>query len=235
MAEKTVLITQSNYIPWKGYFDLINLADEFVIYDDMQFTRRDWRSRNKIKTPQGLHWLTVPVQVKGKFNQKIKDTEIAEEDWAEQHWKTIKQNYAATPYFQQFKEPFEAIYLGKKFRLLSELNHALIVTVCSALGIKPSIRWSSEFDLAEDRTQRLVDICKTLGGTRYITGPAAKAYMDESMFAAAGVALDYFDYSNYPPYHQLHGEFAHDVSVLDLIFNEGKNAPKFMKTFGRFE
>lgn len=230
MTEKTILITQSNYIPWKGYFDLINLADEFVIYDDMQYTKRDWRNRNKIKTPQGLLWLSVPVQVKGKFDQKICETEIAGTEWSVQHWKTIVQNYAKAPFFNQFKDPFEEIYTRKTFKYLSELNYALLKAACSALKIECNFRWSSDFTLAEERTERLVNICKDLNGTKYITGPAAKAYMDENMFADAGVTLEYFDYSGYTPYHQLHGEFAHDVSVLDLIFNEGENAPQFLKT-----
>ncbi len=230
MNKKTILITQSNYIPWKGYFDLINVSDEFVIYDDMQFTKRDWRNRNKIKTAQGLHWLTVPVQVKGKFDQKIRDTEIVDDGWAENHWKTIKQNYAKAPHFAQYAPVIEPIYLQRKFRFLSDLNFAFIEAICGALGIKTNFRWSSDFTLAEERTERLVNICRELEGTNYVTGPAAKAYMNESFFSENGITLDYFDYSGYTPYQQLHGDFAHDVSVIDLLFNAGDNARRYLKT-----
>src|ERR1700754_2429408 len=98
---KRVAIVQSNYIPWKGYFDLIAAVDEFILYDDMQYTRRDWRNRNQIKTPLGVQWMTVPVQVKGKYYQKIKDTEIDGIDWAEAHWRLLAQNYRRAAHFNE--------------------------------------------------------------------------------------------------------------------------------------
>ena len=104
MKIKKVAIIQSNYVPWKGYFDIINKVDEFILYDDVQYTRRDWRNRNKIKTPNGLHWLTIPVEVKGKYNQKIKDTIISEFNWTKKHWNAIKFNYANSKYFFEFKD-----------------------------------------------------------------------------------------------------------------------------------
>src|SRR5208283_1807000 len=94
MSGKSLAAIQSNYIPWKGYFDIINRVDEFMLYDDAQYTRRDWRNRNKIKTPRGLRWLTIPVRVKGKFHQKICETEISDPGWAAGHWQTLRQNYA---------------------------------------------------------------------------------------------------------------------------------------------
>ncbi len=229
MSEKAVLITQSNYIPWKGYFDMIRAADEFVIYDDMQYTKRDWRNRNKVKTPQGPLWLSVPVIVKGKFDQKISDTEIDGKDWSEQHWRTITQNYSKTAYFKTYAPMFEEVYRQRTFQYLSELNFALLALVCNILDIKTTMRWSRDFTLAEDRTERLANICKELGGTRYITGPAAKAYMDEAVFTNLGITVQYADFSGYAPYRQMYGDFVHEVSVIDLIFNEGGNARSFMK------
>jgi len=109
---KKIAISQSNYIPWKGYFDMIAAVDEFILYDDMQYTRRDWRNRNQIKTPQGVHWLTVPVLVKGKYYQKIKDTQIDGADWALVHWKSLIQNYRATPHFNDIAAWLEPLYLA---------------------------------------------------------------------------------------------------------------------------
>ena len=119
---KKALITQSNYIPWKGYFDAINMVDEFIIYDDMQFTRRDWRNRNKIKTKDGLIWLTIPVEVKGKYFQKINETVISDPNWGMHHWKTIQYNYHKTPYFTLYKDQFEEAFLNNDKKYLTEIN-----------------------------------------------------------------------------------------------------------------
>ncbi|MFZ1321217.1 MAG: WbqC family protein [Ignavibacteria bacterium] len=228
---KKVVITQSNYIPWKGFFDSVNLADEFVFYDDMQFTRRDWRNRNQIKTKDGVKWLTVPVDVKGKYFQKIKDTKISDPGWAKNHWDTVKHNYSKAEYFKEYKDIFEELYLGREYVLISDVNITFTKAICKLLGIETRIRQSDEFELLEEKTERLVDICKTLGATDYYSGPAAKAYMDESKFENENIKLHYFDYSGYPEYRQLHGEFTHAVSIIDLIFNEGPFVKNFMKTF----
>lgn len=231
MEEKKLLITQSNYIPWKGYFDNINTVDEFIVYDDMQYTKRDWRNRNQIKTPQGLLWLTVPVVVKGKFFQKINETHVSEKNWGEKHWKTIIANYSKAPYFKLYKDLFETIYRDQSFTDITSINISFIKAVNSVLGIATKITDSREFDLVEGKTERLVDICKQCNATDYYTGPAAKDYMDEGLFKQDNINIHYFDYSSYPQYPQLFGEFNHYVSILDLIFNIGKDAKTYMKTF----
>lgn len=228
---KKLIITQSNYIPWKGYFDSINMADEFIIYDDMQFTRRDWRNRNQIKTKDGVKWLTIPVEVKGKFFQKINETRVNDPSWAESHWKIISQSYARAKYFGEYRNFFEELYMGCREELLSQINFRFIKAISGLLGIDTPMKWSSEFNLLEDRNERLVDICKVSGASDYFSGPAAKAYMDESLFESENIKVHYFDYSGYPEYTQLHGEFTHAVSIIDLIFNEGPEAVKFMKSF----
>ena len=119
---KRVAIVQSNYIPWKGYFDLINSVDEFVLFDDMQYTRRDWRNRNKIKTPQGLKWLSIPVKVKGKYYQKINETKIEKRDWANKHWKTISMNYRDSPHFKKFENEIGGIPDIRVIFLLDNIN-----------------------------------------------------------------------------------------------------------------
>lgn len=226
-----VLITQSNYIPWKGYFDSINLVDVFVVYDDMQYTKRDWRNRNKIKTGQGTSWLSIPVNVKGKYHQKINETEVLDSSWSRNHWKTICQHYVKTPFFSDYKEIFEPLYMNNNYSLLSEINLQFIKTINSILKIETKIILSSELNLVEGKTERLVDICKQIDATEYCSGPAAINYMDESLFEREGIKVKYFDYSNYPAYRQLYNGFAHDVTILDLIFNEGENAKSFMKSF----
>lgn len=227
--QKTIAIVQSCYIPWKGYFDLIAAADEFILYDDMQYTRRDWRNRNLIKTAQGLSWLTIPVKVKGKYFQSIRETELDGQDWKKNHWKTLHQNYRRAPYFDQISEVLAPLYLDKQFTHLSELNRALIEVICPLLGISTRIKWSWDYSLVDGKTERLLDLCQQTNGTEYISGPAARDYLDKSLFEEAGVALRFIDYDNYPTYPQLWGEFQHGVTILDLLFNCGPNAPSYMK------
>lgn len=228
---KKILITQSNYIPWKGYFDSINSVDEFVVFDDMQYTKRDWRNRNQIKTPQGLFWLTVPVKVKGNFFQKINETYVSDTKWGVNHWKTLTANYSKTPFFRDYKDIFESVYLDDNLINLTEINLKFIKTINEILKIKTLILDSREFNIIEGKTKRLISICKDRNATKYFTGPAAKNYMDESLFKQEGIDVNYFDYTGYPVYPQLNGEFTHFVSILDLIFNMGPETYKFMKSY----
>lgn len=228
---KKVAILQSNYIPWKGYFDIINLADEFILYDDMQYTKRDWRNRNIIKTFDGTQWLTIPVLVKGRSTQKIKETEIASCDWCMKHWKAIKCNYAKAAYFALYEERFYEMYkMCEEIKYLSKVNYLFLTEICDILKIKTKISWSQDYFLCDGQTERLVGICKQSNADEYISGPAAKSYIDMSLFANENIKLTYMDYSGYKEYPQLHGEFIHGVTILDLIFNLGKDAGRYMKT-----
>ena len=227
---KTVAIVQSNYIPWKGYFDLIRQADEFVLYDDVQYTRRDWRNRNRIKTPQGTQWLTVPVQVKGKYTQAIKDTRISDPDWRRCHWMTLCCSYGKAPHFRACKQPFEEFYQGQGSDFLSDVNRDLIERVCKLLGIGTRITQSMDYKLeAEDPTDKLLEVCLQAGATHYISGPAAREYLNESLFERAGVKVRWMDYAGYPEYPQLFPPFEHAVSVVDLLFMTGTDAPRYLE------
>ncbi|MGL4191292.1 MAG: WbqC family protein [Vibrio sp.] len=228
---KKIAILQSNYIPWKGYFDLINMVDEFVLYDDVQYTRRDWRNRNKIKTPQGLKWLSIPVEVKGKYFQKINETLVSDKNWSVTHWKTIKQYYSKAPYYKDYKDLFEDFYMNNQETHLSLINARLIELVNSILGIQTKITWSSDYELMEGQTEKLLGICKQAGADVYLSGPAAKDYFDETLAEKMGIRVEWMDYSGYPEYQQLHPPFEQGVTILDLIFNEGSNAKHFMKSF----
>jgi hypothetical protein len=227
-----VAIIQSNYIPWKGYFDIVNQVDEFILYDDRQYTRRDWRNRNLIKTAQGLHWLTIPVRVKGRYEQRIDETMISDPEWAGKHWKTIAQAYAAAPHFKTYGDAIGALYEKSGEERLSEVNRRFLEGVCRLLGIRTRLTWCTDYEAAGDRTERLVDLCRQAGASDYLSGPAARSYIEEERFGSAGIGLSYMDYTGYPEYPQLHGAFEHGVSIIDLLFNVGPDAPRFMKSFG---
>tara|TARA_B100001013_G_scaffold343790_1_gene272309 strand:- start:1108 stop:1857 length:750 start_codon:yes stop_codon:yes gene_type:complete len=223
---KTLVIVQSNYIPWKGYFDLINLADHLILYDDVQFTKNDWRNRNVIKTFNGPHWLTIPVT--HKFGQKIKDTEICFPGWAQKHWKTIAQSYSKAPCFNRYKEVFETLYLNTDETFLSEVNRQYISAICDILGIETECSWSMDYELPEGKTERLLELCRKLGAADYLSGPAAKTYIDANLFVEAGIKLRFMSYDGYPEYRQLFPPFQHAVSIIDLILNEGADARTYM-------
>ena len=227
---KTVAILQSNYIPWKGYFDLINSCYVFVLYDDMQYTKNDWRNRNKISTNQGLKWLTIPVRQE-KLSQRINETKISDARWSRKHWATITHNYTKAKYFDDYKDLFENLYLNMQEEYLSDVNYKFIVTINNILGIDTVIKKSSELELVQGKSERLLNICNTLGANEYLSGPAAMGYLDVQLFQQAGIGIEWMNYDNYPVYHQLHQPFEHGVSILDLIFNEGPESRNYLKSF----
>jgi len=227
VKNKKVAILQSNYIPWKGYFDIIAAVDEFILYDDMQFTKNDWRNRNQIKTPQGVQWISIPV---GQcIDRRIRDVELPDNKWKAKHWKTLENNYRRAFHFEEIASIFKPLYLGSVFSHLSQLNRCFIETVCNYLGIKTVISNSWDYAVREGKTERLVDLCLQSGAAEYISGPAARDYIEDNLFAEQGIKLTWFDYSGYPEYPQLWGSFVHGVSILDLLFNCGKSAPDYMK------
>jgi len=226
---KKVAIVQSNYIPWKGYFDMIAAVDEFILYDDMQYTRRDWRNRNQIKTPQGAQWLTVPVKVRGKYNQTIRETEIEGARWAKDHWKAFSQNYRRAPCFNEIAAWLEPLYLEECPTHLSDLNRRFIEAICNYMGIKTIISNSWDYPLSEGKSERLANLCAFAGGGEYISGPAAKDYIEDAVFNERGIKLSWFDYAGYPEYPQLWGEFTHWVTILDLLFNCGKDSGLYIR------
>ena len=225
-----VLITQSNYIPWKGYFDAINKADVFVLYDDMQYTKRDWRNRNLIKTAKGLQWLTIPVQDKGKYFQKINETIVSEKDWNKSHWDQIRNAYRQAPYFKTYQSFFEDLYKSSNEEYLSKINHSFLSSICGLLGISTKFMWSHEFELKGDKSEKLLNICRELNATHYISGPAAKDYLDESLFKAENITVEWMEY-NYNEYPQQFPPFQHGVSIIDLLFNCGDRFKEHMNSF----
>ena len=230
MSSKKLAIVQSNYIPWKGYFDFIASVDEFVFLDDAQYTRRDWRNRNKIKTRGGLQWLTIPVDVKGKYFQAIDETRIADTQWIEEHLKSLHHAYAQAPHFREQWPWIEASYRALQgVDLLSEINRRLVGAICRRLGISTPLVLSRNLPHGEGKNERLIDICRALGASHYLSGPAARAYMDEALWDDAGITVEYMSYDGYPEYPQINGPFEHGVTVLDVFFNVGDDAPAYVR------
>jgi hypothetical protein len=225
----TVVIVQSNYIPWKGYFDLMHDADVFVLFDDRQYTRRDWRNRNQIKTEQGVQWLTVPVEVKGKYDQRIDETAIADPAWATNHWRRVVQCYRRAPFFGLYADELEAMYRSAAdLGMLSAVNRLFLGGIARMLGVRTQVHWSTDFPAAEGKTERLIALCQATGARRYVSGPAAKGYLVPELFFRAGIELRFKDYEGYPAYPQLHPPFVHGVTVLDLLFSVGADAPWYI-------
>lgn len=226
----TVAIIQSNYIPWKGYFDLMRSADMFVLYDDVQYTKRDWRNRNRIKTPQGIQWLTVPVRVKSRYLQQIRDVEISELDWHERHWASLHMNYRAAAHYGAVAPQIEDMYARcAGLTHLSQVNALLLRGLADLLDIQTPLVESTALGHQPGRTENLVHLCQTLGATTYLSGPAARDYLDESLFDAVGIGVRYFDYADYPAYPQLHGAFDHHVSAIDLLMHTGNQAAQHLQ------
>lgn len=228
---KKVAIVQSNYIPWKGYFDMIAAVDEFILYDDAQFTKNDWRNRNQIKTQQGIKWLSIPV---GKdISRRIRDVKLLDSRWQTKHWKSIQNSYRRAPYFLEIANILEPLFMQHQYGYLSILNRIFIEEICAYLGINTKISNSWEYLLAEGRSARIASLCEQARATSYISGPAAKDYMDEAEFSKRNISIEWFNYDGYPEYPQLWGEFVHGVSILDLLFNCGKDSTKYMKYAGK--
>ena len=226
---RKVAILQSNYVPWKGYFDLIRSVDEFILYDEVQYTKNDWRNRNRIKTQTGVQWLTIPVR-QDRLGQKISETRVVDSRWAARHWRTVVNNYARAPHFEKYAAMVEAWYSeAGACELLSDINAFFIREVCAIFGITTHITSSRDYELEGDRVERLVGICRQAGADIYLSGPAASDYLDETLFTNAGVRVEWMQYDGYPEYPQLFPPFAHGVSILDLLFNVGPEHAAFMR------
>jgi WbqC-like protein family len=225
---KRIAAVQSNYIPWKGYFDLIASVDAFVLLDDVQYTRRDWRNRNRIQTRDGPVWLTVPVEARGHRERTIRQTLISGREWAQQHWQRLTREYHKAPHFNTMSPHFEPIYADPPAGL-SDLNRRLIMTVCAILDVTTPIIECNEFNLIDGKTERLVSLCQQTGADIYVSGPAAADYLDLIQFSACGIAVEWANYGGYPEYPQFWGPFVHEVSILDLLFNCGPDAARYMK------
>ena len=221
-------VVQSNYVPWRGYFDFIDSVDLFVFYDDLQYTRRDWRNRNRIVTAQGLRWITVPVNY-GEVSQRIDEVSIDySQNWAKRHFNQIETNYRRAPFFQTYVDDFVGI-ITQRFSNLSELNVALCKWVMQTLDIRTPTLMSRELNVTGSKSERLVRLLQQVGGTTYLSGPSAAAYLDLALFDSQDIQVEYKGY-DYSPYPQLADPFSGEASILDLLFNTGPEARRYLKS-----
>ncbi len=217
---KTIAILQPGYLPWLGFFDQMVQSQAFVIYDDVQYDKHGWRNRNRIRTAEGWQWLTVPVLTKGKATQTIREVKInPQETWQDKHLKALRQHYGKTPFAKEYLPVFQATY-AEPWESLFELNMALIDKIVGLLQIKTPIFFSSQMNVHGERTERLIEICKSLDGTEYLTGDKAEEYLDEPLFEKAGIKVRWHHYKH-PVYPQSHSPFVPYLSAIDLLLNCG--------------
>jgi hypothetical protein len=221
-----VAVLQSNYIPWKGYFDLMAMSDLFVVYDSVQYTKNDWRNRNLVLTAAGPVWLTIPIATAGLPDQPINAATVNDPRWARKHWATISQSLRRRPYFAEFAEEWERCYERcAHHELLHDINVDFINTLARQLAITAPIVDDRAYDLGADTPSgKLVQICQQVGADRYVTGSAGLNYLEVERFHRKGIAIDVIEYDHYPTYSQSSEPFMHGVSVLDLLASVGDAA-----------
>lgn len=235
---KTIVIIQSNYIPWRGYFAMIALADELILLDSVQYTKNDWRNRNIIKTPTGPQWLTIPVV--RSFPQAMDQARIAGADWANRHIRAIEQNYRRAKAFDETSSwLFPGLRTAARFPLLTQVNAYLIGEICRRLGITRTIRRCTDIASRDslksmEPTERLIQLCGSVEATRYLTGPAARDYLLLDRFEQAGIEVKWMDYAGLPQYPQCWDGFEPRVSIIDLLLNCGSLSPDFLQPSGEF-
>ncbi len=222
------VIEQPTYLPWAGYYGMMDIVDTFVFYDDVQFEAHTWQQRNRIKTAQGVQWLTVPV-IK-HFGQNINQVEIDYHlEWRKKHWETIKQAYSKSPCWGYSSHFWEELY-GARFVYLSDLNQYITRTIAESMECRlPKFLKSSDFVLKGTSNERLIDLLTQLGATEFYEGMAGKDYIDEAAFKRAGIQLTWFDYKP-PVYPQLHEHFVSHLSALDLVCNVGNKAIEYIRS-----
>lgn len=221
------VILQPGYLSWLGFFEQMWKSDIFVIYDDVQYTVRDWRNRNKIKTNGGIKYLTVPV---GKISREMRINQVRikyDNNWQLAHLNTIKENYFKAPFFNQYFFALKEI-ISKRFEYLIDLDAALIKEINKMLGLEKKLVYSSELNITDDgRCKRMIKICQYLKTDILYEGSAGKNYMDVDSFKKEGISVEFQEYKH-PSYHQLYGDFVPYLSIIDLLFNEGPNSLKIL-------
>ncbi|MFA6449841.1 MAG: WbqC family protein [bacterium] len=214
-------IHQPHFYPWLGYFDKIDRSDVFVILDNCQYKKQEYQNRNKIKTTKGSIWVTVPALIKGRSDQNINEVMIDySENWRKRHLNLLKANYREAQFFEMYYNDIESFYMSRRWETLSELNIEMLDWFFERLGITTPARIASELNVEGAKTERNVNICKAVEADVYLSGQGAKSYLEENLFAEAGIELRFQEY-RHPVYPQTYGEFEPYLSVVDLLFNAG--------------
>ncbi len=221
-----IAIAQPTYLPWLGYFDLLDQVDKFVLLDSVQFEKQSWQQRNRIKTPTGLLWLTVPVVFRGRLGQRIVDVEIRETEFWRDHLRAVELNYHRAPFFGAYYTAWsELLGSASSGMRLADFNIRLFRWLAEALGIKTHVVRSSELAVDGKRTQLLAEICSLLGATTYISPLGSADYLLQELPVLTGRGVNVvFQHYEHPLYRQLFPPFQSHASVLDLLFNEGENS-----------
>jgi hypothetical protein len=230
---KRVTLLQSNYLPWRGYFDFMAKSDEFIVYDSCQYTVNDWRNRNQVKTHDGVRWITVPVITKGRFGQRIVDAEVVDQKWIKAHFSTISAALGRAEHGKPTLELLGECYaVAAKTRSLHEINVRFLEAIHSMLGFGCRITDDSDYgvDTIADLSPsaKVAELVRRAGGTRYLTGPRGLDYLEPADFSTRDIAIDVLDYATLTPYPQLYGEFVDHLSVVDLLANVGSVAPSYL-------
>lgn len=216
-------ILQPSYLPWLGYLEQIARCDVFVLYDDVQYDKGGWRNRNRIKTPNGPLWLTVPVLLKGEGFPLIRDVHInTSQPWAKTHLKTLAQYYNKAPFFREYFAELETLLMEGNNKL-ADLDREVLAWMCSKFAIATPLAWSSELDVQGDRIDRLIAIVRHYGGDIFYEGAAGRDYIPVERFEDQGVRVEFQNYQH-PVYPQLHGPFVSHLSAIDLLFNHGPSS-----------
>ena len=224
-----IAIMQPTYLPWVGYFGMIEQVDSFIIFDSGQFSRRSWQQRNQIKTANGPMWLTVPISSKGKRGQLINEVEIdTTRNFHTAHIASLENNYRKSPYFSEYSPELFSL-LEKGHVHLSELTAELIVYFCKVFGITTSIKYSSKMVNAGTKADLLAMLCEQVNATEYISAPGSREYLEQSdAFDKRGIPIKYNEYVH-PVYPQLFGDFNPYMSIVDLLFNVGSDSQSIIR------
>jgi hypothetical protein len=226
---KTLVVLQPGYLPWLGFFDQMRHSDVFVYYDDVQFDKHGWRNRNRIKSPAGPHWLTVPVLHHGKGQPPIKDALIdSRQDWARKHIGTLRQYYAKAPHAKQYLPELEAL-LDRPWTHIVDLDLAVVDLIAGWLGLKPNTVRASELGIEGAQSERLVKLCVHFGANKYLSGSAARDYLDVGAFERQGIEVIWQDY-RHPVYPQQYEPFVPYLSAIDLLLNCGDESASILKS-----
>ena len=224
-----IVITQSNYIPWKGYFDLINYADKFIFFDEVQYTRRNWRNRNLLNDGKNKKWITLPVNNKGNYNEKISNIVVKDENWVNHHLKIFKHYYSKSEFFNEAYEFLQEVYSKIDSNNLSLINIHIIKSISKYLNLNCKFENSKTINQnKEDASERLVEICKSQKSTIYVTGPSARNYLNEKIFLNNDIKIEWFDYGETKNYKQQSASFIKNLSIVDCIMNCGTDINKFL-------
>lgn len=225
-----ISISQPGYIPWLGYFDRIAKSDIHIVLDHVQYEKNSMVPRNKIRTPEGWNWITVPLRTKGKFGQlAIRDLQINQQvPWEKKHWKTLEANYARSPFFDVYRSFFYELYQTRWTNflpLVARINAYLLET----LGIETRFMFSSELDPQKRKGELVLELCQKVGATTYISGPFGRDYLDFSAFNEAGIKVVFHDYPH-PKYCQTFDGFEPYMSIVDLLFNYGPKSINILES-----